>query len=289
MPEKGVQQPEHVGRMRPNCRLVVWLTALTLAPLSFAARADSTSYFIYDESGHVIGEYDQNGNPVQEHIYLGDRPVAVVQGGSSSGGTVDYVTADQLYTPRVITDGGQAVIWTWNSDPFGATAPSGSLNYNLRFMGQYFDAETGHVYNYHRDYDPGTDRYLESDPIGLNGGLATYLYVDANPFFNVDQTGLCPANVDTPDLSLQPELASPGYKGQNCMWKRSGSRLHGSLVGSTPCQCHKQTCTYQLFQETHVDTTFLPCKSHDFTNKGWIPGDMTPKSLGQVTYSAPCN
>ena len=35
----------------------------------------------------------------------------------------------------------------------------------LRFPGQYYDSETGTHYNYFRDYDPTTGRYIESDPI----------------------------------------------------------------------------------------------------------------------------
>lgn len=57
--------------------------------------------------------------------------------------------------------------------------------------GQYFDAETGLHYNYFRDYDPSTGRYVESDPIGLDGGLNTYTYVSSNPLIKGDIFGLC--------------------------------------------------------------------------------------------------
>jgi len=63
------------------------------------------------------------------------------------------------------------------------------LSYNLRFPGQYYDAETGKHYNFNRDYDPVTGRYVQSDPIGLDGGMNGYAYVENNSIRNIDSLG----------------------------------------------------------------------------------------------------
>lgn len=35
------------------------------------------SYFVYDESGHLLGEYDNNGLRIREDAWLGERVVTV--------------------------------------------------------------------------------------------------------------------------------------------------------------------------------------------------------------------
>ena len=67
-------------------------------------------------------------------------------------------------------------------------SPNLSYTYDaVRFPGQYYDAETNLHYNYYRDYDPQTGRYVESDPVGLvEGGINTYEYVEGNPLLFTD-------------------------------------------------------------------------------------------------------
>ena len=154
--------------------------------------------FWYDEAGHLLGEYTSNGTLLEETVWLGDLPVATLQPNGSGGINVYYIHADHLNSPKTITRStDNAIMWRWDQDPFGTAAPNqnpssqGTLVYNLRFPGQYFDAETGLIYNYYRDLDPNTGRYVESDPIGLKAGSwSTYAYANGGPISQRDPNGL---------------------------------------------------------------------------------------------------
>jgi len=133
-----------------------------------------------------LAESDGAGVASREHIWLGDWPLAQIE-----GATLRYVHADHLGQPQKLTSASQTIVWDGRFDSFGATpAIAGSAAQPLRFPGQYADTETGLSQNWHRDYDPALGRYLESDPIGLAGGLNTYSYVGGNPIRFVDPTGL---------------------------------------------------------------------------------------------------
>jgi RHS repeat-associated protein len=167
----------------------------------------TTTLLMYDESGHVLGEYSSSGALIQETVWMGNIPVATLRPNGSTGCTSTicafYVHTDQLNAPRKITrPSDNGLMWRWDTDPFGTAAPNqnpaglGTFVYDLRFPGQIYMAETGLNQNYFRDYDPQTPRFLESDPIGIHGGLNTYAYALNDPLGFIDPYGLQRTTVD---------------------------------------------------------------------------------------------
>lgn len=157
----------------------------------------SANVFVYDEAGHLAGVYDGSGALVEELVWLDDVPVATLRTNTSGGIGFFYIHTDHLNAPTRLTRvEDNAIMWRWDHDPYGAGSPDEDADengafvfFNLRFPGQYRDIETGLNYNYFRDYDPATGRYLESDPIGLAGGINTYGYVKGNPISFIDPDG----------------------------------------------------------------------------------------------------
>jgi RHS repeat-associated protein len=113
------------------------------------------------------------------------------EGQNLKNASYHYLISDHLGTPQLAINSTGEQSWKINSDAFGNSEldANNQITMNLRFPGQYYDAETGLSYNYFRDYDAKTGRYIQSDPIGLEGGINTYGYVGGNPMVYSDPTG----------------------------------------------------------------------------------------------------
>ncbi|HSC19360.1 MAG TPA: RHS repeat-associated core domain-containing protein [Rhizomicrobium sp.] len=148
------------------------------------------THYVYDRLGHLLAEANGiTGATLKEYIWLDDLPVAMVDSTGASP-VIYYIHTDQLGAPQKLTDGSMNVVWDGVFDPFGnPTSITGSVTMNLRFPGQYFDAETGLHQNWNRDYDPTIGRYVESDPIDLDGGINPYSYALGNPLRRTDRDG----------------------------------------------------------------------------------------------------
>jgi len=190
--------------------------------------AASTQRFGYDEASHLIGEY---GTSSRDYVWLGDIPVAVIDtstsgapitcftcvpvgggpvgkpsstsaGQGTSTSVVNYVYADGLGTPRAVANSAGTVIWQWayQGNAFGELQPTSTTGYtlNLRYPGQYYDAETGLIYNGERYFDSSSGRFAQADPAGFRGGIGLYVYGANNPLRYIDPTGLMPPGMPAP-------------------------------------------------------------------------------------------
>lgn len=167
----------------------------------YASATDNT-YSVYDEARRWLGDYDQNGQPIRQMIWLGDMPVGVLVGAGAAQ-RLYYIEPDALGSPRVVIDPQRGpagvAVWRWDlaGEPFGQDAPTQDPDgdgqafvLELRFPGQRYDSISGTTYNMFRTYDASTGRYLESDPLGQAAGLSTYGYVFGSPLMAYDRLGL---------------------------------------------------------------------------------------------------
>ena len=168
---------------------------------------------------------------------------------------VDYIEPDHLGTPRAVIDPTRNVaVWKWPIliDAFGESAPNqdpdaDGTNFilNLRFPGQEWDSESGMSYNFRRDYDSASGRYLESDRLGLVGGSSTYAFGRGRPLVRIDRLGLLTVAVQ-PTIwdNIQGPHNFPNYPGGPSTPWRTGvyaySYFANWTINPTCIYCNEQ-------------------------------------------------
>jgi RHS repeat-associated protein len=158
-----------------------WSNALNQRAMKRTSAGDTR--YVYGQGGELLSESGAGGTV--NHIWLFGQPLAVVKNGS-----LFYVHGDQLGRPEVLSTPAGAVAWRANLSGWNRTVAVDAVGgYHVGYPGQYFDAESGLWYNWNRYYDGQLGRYIQSDPIGLRGGINTYTYVKGKPLTMVDPDG----------------------------------------------------------------------------------------------------
>jgi RHS repeat-associated protein len=172
-----------------------------------------------------------------------------------------------------MTDPSGQVVWRASKTPFGTTTvdedPDGDgrpLTLNLRFPGQYYDAETGMHYNWHRYYGPNSGTYLKPDPLGgifflrrkpiffvpallmAPAEIHPYSYVTNKPLNNIDYRGLGP---QIPGCDWVPDLTETRCRRRACdehdvCYLRYNCRKSSWLPGKGGQECNQ--CNQKLLQ-----------------------------------------
>ena len=183
--------------------------------------AGTTSRVLLGPDGQVIGNVDTSG-AIQRRWIPGpgtDESVAWYEG----SGTTDrrYLSADALGSITAVTDTTGAALGINTYDPYGV---GGGPNLGaVRYTGQYHLPTTGLYYYKSRVYAPALGQFLQTDPIGYDGGMNLYAYVGGDPVNLTDPMGLCggaadsdptPCGVQGVEVDSNP-FAGLNYRGPN--------------------------------------------------------------------------
>ncbi len=149
------------------------------------------TYFFYSDEG-LIAEYDVSGMELRSYGYKSDSTWTTDPLFLKQGSQYYFYHNDHLGTPQKLVAQNGSIVWSATYSAFGeANVDIETVKNNLRFPGQYSDAETGLHYNFHRYYDPIIGRYIKIDPIGFAGDdVNWYEYGWNSPLYWIDPYGL---------------------------------------------------------------------------------------------------
>lgn len=149
--------------------------------------SSGTTKFVYD-GVDVVRDLDGNGNTIADYL---NGPGVDNKLRQTAGGTVFYFVADHLGTLRALADTSGSIVSDLSYDSYGNVI-SGSAPSRYTYTGREIDADSGLMYYRARWYDPQQGRFISEDPIGLDGGINLYAYVENDPVGSEDPLGLKP-------------------------------------------------------------------------------------------------
>ena len=152
------------------------------------AHDGSPSRYVHDPRGivDVANEYDGTGSLAARYLYGADLVSRVDDGGAS------WYGFDALGSTALMSDAVGSASNTYSYDPFGIVLVAAAPETNpYQFDGRegvLADAD-GLNYMRARFYDPSIGRFVNEDPIGIEGGINLYSYANNDPISLTDPTG----------------------------------------------------------------------------------------------------
>jgi RHS repeat-associated protein len=175
--------------------------------------AGADERYVYDGQ-NVIQDLDSSSSVVTSYLNGPGVDNHLRQTNSTTG--VSYFLTDHLGSTSALTDGSGNVVEQISYDSFGNHLASSQTRYT--YTGRERDPDTGLMYHRARFYDPQLGRFINEDPIGLNGGVNTYAYVLNSPTRFVDPSG----------LDIWDTLAGVAVQPYTDDWSLIGESAHAS-------------------------------------------------------------
>ncbi|WP_208790030.1 RHS repeat domain-containing protein, partial [Actinobacillus vicugnae] len=237
--------------------------------------------FVWDGS-HLVQEIDHKTDRTYNYIYShlnSYKPLAQVYNEGDKQ-VVNYFHCDQIGIPREMTDSQGNIIWKGNYYAWGQLKPSRenhTAHQPFRLQNQYFDKETGLHYNFFRFYDPILGRFVNQDPIGLDGGENLYLFA-RNTQHWVDPLGLatymCTRRLGQPSGTSAPPIFNHTYlctgnNSANMYCSSTTQKIFGKPEDSwKPTDSRPTTMKEDSFSINHCDKVSKDqCVEECVTNK----------------------
>lgn len=209
-------------------------------------QGDQAIFYVYN-GDDLLMEVDGYGNPLRAYTHLPgvDLPLSVRVTSGAQQGTYYYTMENPGHVTGLLSTTGN-VAARHRYEPWGvAEIASDGTGQPLRYMAREADPVTGMYYVRARWYDPVDGRFISEDPIGLTGGLNTYVYVGNDPINGRDPSGLCctkdnPLQLPMIYATLYPDgrIIIRGFDA-NALWRamstgEGANDIGGSSIGPRP-------------------------------------------------------